>query len=178
MIMRFVKAALLPILLLAWAGCASQAQAQAGPAGTGCTDAEYRRLDFRIGDFKVTGIGGAAAGVSRVEKVLGGCMLVEHWRGAITGDGRANIFYDKSDRLWRLIYVTDDGAILYLSGQFQGDALVLSGQNNMDSMNGLHRMSFSPLPDGGNRQFWELSTDKGASWSVIHEGTYKRAPSR
>lgn len=178
MITRVRKAALLPILVLASTGCASQAGVQAGPPGKGCTDPVYRQLDFKVGEFEVTGIGGKPAGLSKVEPVLGGCLLVEHWRGAITGYGRAHMFYDKSDQLWRMVYVTDEGATLHLSGKFQGDTLILTGENDMNSMVGLHRMSFSPLPDGGNRQFWELSTDKGATWQVIHEGTYKRVGSR
>ncbi|QGY80727.1 hypothetical protein [Sphingorhabdus lacus] len=164
--------------LVAVSGCVSRAEVQAGPPGTGCTDPVYRQLDFKIGEFKVTGIGGEPAGESKVESVLGGCLLVEHWRGAISGFGRAHMFFDKSDQLWRLIYVTDDGATMYLSGKFQGDTLILTGENDLDSMVGLHRMSFSPLPDGGNRQYWELSTDKGATWTVIHDGTYRRADSR
>lgn len=164
--------------LLLVSGCAGRAEVQAGPPGAGCTDPVYRQLDFKIGEFKVTGIGGEPAGESRVESVLGGCLLVEHWRGAISGYGRAHMFFDKSDQLWRLVYVTDDGATMYLSGKFQGDTLVLTGENDMDNMIGLHRMSFSPLPDGGNRQFWELSTDKGVTWKVVHEGTYRRSDDR
>lgn len=169
---------LLTSVLVAVNGCAGRAELQAGPPGTGCTDPVYRQLDFKIGEFKVTGIGGEPAGESKVESVLGGCLLVEHWRGAISGFGRAHMFFDKSDQLWRLVYVTDDGATMYLSGKFQGNTLILTGENDMDSMVGLHRMSFSPLPDGANRQHWELSTDKGATWTVIHEGTYRRADSR
>ena len=175
---RIRKAVWLAAALVALSGCAGRAEVQSGPPGAGCTDPVYRQLDFKIGEFKVTGIGGAPAGESKVEPVLGGCMLVEHWRGAISGYGRAQIFFDKSDQLWRLIYVSDDGETMYLSGRFQGDTLVLLGENDMDSFVGLHRMSFSPLPDGGNRQLWELSTDKGATWKVIHEGTYRRASGR
>lgn len=164
--------------LLLVSGCAGRAEVQAGPPGAGCTDPVYRKLDFKIGEFKVTGIGGEPAGESKVESVLGGCLLVEHWRGAISGYGRAHMFFDKSDQLWRLVYVTDDGATMYLSGKFQGDTLILTGENDMDSMVGLHRMSFSPLPDGANRQHWELSTDNGATWKVVHDGTYRPAAGR
>lgn len=164
--------------LVVVSGGAGRAEVKAGPPGAGCTDPVYRQLDFRIGEFKVTGIGGEPAGESKVESVLGGCLLVEYWRGAISGYGRAHIFFDKSDQLWRLIYVTDDGATMYMSGNFRGDTLILTGENNLDGFLGLHRMSFSPLPDGGNRQYWELSTDKGATWKVIHDGTYRRVGSR
>lgn len=164
----------LSAVLIAVNGCAGRAEVQAGPPGAGCTDPVYRQLDFKIGEFEVTGIGGEPAGKSKVESVLGGCLLVEHWRGAISGYGRAHMFFDKSDQLWRLVYVTDDGATMYLSGKFQGDTLILTGENDLDGMVGLHRMSFSPLPDGENKQNWELSSDKGATWNVIHVGSYRR----
>lgn len=178
MMKHIKRGILLTAVLVAVNGCAGRAEVQAGPPGAGCTDPVYRQLDFKIGEFKVTGIGGEPAGESKVESVLGGCLLVEHWRGAISGYGRAHMFFDKSDQLWRLVYVTDDGATMYLSGKFQGDTLILTGENDMDSMVGLHRMSFSPLPDGANRQHWELSTDKGATWKVVHDGTYRPAAGR
>lgn len=178
MINRVRKGIWLTAALIAVSGCAGRAEVRAGPPGAGCTDPVYRQLDFKIGEFKVTGIGGAPAGESKVESVLGGCMLLEQWRGAISGYGRAHMFYDKSDRLWRLIFVTDDGETMYLSGQFEGSTLVLTGENDMDSFVGLHRMSFAPLADGGNRQLWELSIDKGATWKVIHDGTYRRVVGR
>ena len=131
-----------------WAAFPGVLAAEEAPPAPGCTDPEYRRLDFKLGEFEVTGIGGARAGDSRVESVLGG--------------------------LWRLIYVTDDGDTMYLSGRFEGDTLVLTGENDFDVFTGLHRMSFSQLPGGGSRQFWELSTDGGATWKVVHEGTYAR----
>ena len=158
----------------AWAAFPGPLAADEQPPVPGCTDPEYRRLDFKLGEFEVTGIGGARAGDSRVESILGGCMLVEHWRGAISGLGRAHMFYDKGDGLWHLVYVTDDGETMYLSGRFEGDSLVLTGENDFDVFTGLHRMSFSPLPDGASRQFWELSTDGGATWKVVHEGFYAR----
>lgn len=178
MISQIRRGLLLPIALLAATGCASGGEVRAGPPGSGCPDPVYRQLDFRLGEFTVTGIGGVAAGESRVESVLGGCMLVEHWRGAISGHGRAHMFYDRADRTWRLVYVTDDGATLYLSGEFQGNTLLLTGENDMDSMAGLHRMTFSPLTNGASRQLWEFSTDEGASWNVIHDGAYKRIGGR
>lgn len=173
---RFIRRLFPSCLLVLASGAACAAPAEQAPPPAGCTDAEYRRLDFKLGEFEVTGIGGARAGESRTESVLGGCLLVEHWRGAISGEGRAHMFFDKAEGRWHLVYLTDDGATLYLAGTFAGDALVLLGENDIDDLRGLHRMSFSPLPGGGSRQFWELSEDGGRNWRVVHEGIY--APRR
>jgi len=150
------------------------AQADASPPASPCDTPEYRQLDFRIGTFDVTGLQGAKAGESRVESVLGGCLLVEHWHGAISGYGRANMFYDRQQKRWHLDYITDEGGTLYLTGRFEGDSLVLTGNNDFEGFAGLHRMTFSPLPNGASRQFWELSKDGGTTWKIIHDGRFAR----
>jgi hypothetical protein len=161
-------------LLLA-AGARSGQQATTAPAASSdCSAAEYRRLDFKIGDFEVTGMGGARAGDSRVVSALGGCALVEYWHGAISGYGQALYYYSRADQRWHLTFVNDDGESLLLDGSFASDTLTLGGAGAIAGFNGLHRMAWSPLPDGGVKQFWEISTDNGASWKQIHVGTYAR----
>lgn len=157
--------------MCAWTGAAAGAE-PAAPAG--CTAPEYRRLDFKLGEFDVTGIGGARAGASKVDAVLGGCLLVEYWQGAISGSGRAHMFYDKRKDRWELLYISDEGDVMRFAGAFLGESLVLTGENSMASFEGLHRMTFSPRPDGGSLQLWELSVDGGKTWKTIHEGTYVR----
>lgn len=151
---------------------------EAGAPGAGCIDPVYRQLDFRLGEFEVTVVGGRPAGLSRVEPVLGGCLIVEHWRGAISGYGRANFYHDRVSGVWRMLYVTDEGDVLQMSGAMDGTKMVLTGQNEFNTFTGLHRMRFSPLPGGGHKQFWDFSTDGGASWTSIHEGNYARIAGR
>lgn len=159
------------------AGTTRAADAQPGPVA-GCTAPEYRQLDFKVGEFDVTGIGGARAGESVVESALQGCLLIEHWTGAISGKGRATMFYDRQQKKWHQLYVTDDGDIIRLAGQFDGAALVLIGQNDFDVFKGLHRMIWSPLPNGGVLQDWAISRDNGATWEKVHVGTYARKSAR
>lgn len=144
------------------------------PGFQDCSAAEYRRFDFRIGEFEVTGMGGGRAGDSGVVPALGGCMLVEFWRGAISGYGQANYYYDRNDQRWHTTFVNDNGEVIVMSGTFVREALVFTGQAAFDQFHGLHRMAWSPLPAGGVRQFWGYSTDNGASWKTIHVGTYVR----
>jgi hypothetical protein len=37
-----------------------------------------------------------------------------------------------------------------------------------------HRITWTPLPEGRVRQFWENSRDEGKTWSVAFDGTYVR----
>jgi hypothetical protein len=141
-------------------------------AAADCSQPEYQAVEFRLGSFIVTTGDGGRAGESSVESALGGCLLVEHWQGALGGHGRATIFYDRRQGLWHQHFVTDDGETLYLTGLRQGDSLVFTGANEFDMFVGVHRMTWSPLPGGRVRQFWELSTDGGVTWQVIHEAFY------
>lgn len=167
---------LLPLAVFSVA-LAARSDAEEPPAPPAdCSAPEYRALDFKLGSFVVTGGGGQPAGESTVESVLGGCLLVEHWKGALGGYGRATMFYDRREGLWHKVFVTDDGETMYLTGTRQGDSVVFLGANDFDVFTGVHRMTWSPLPAGGVRQVWELSTDGGATWKLVHEGLYARRP--
>lgn len=172
---------LIPAVLLA-AGFSPGSIAQSAPQPTvqvapqDCSGPEFRQFDFKLGLFDVTAEGGGAAGKSSVESVLGGCLLVEHWHSVADRYGRANMYYDRSEERWHLDFVTDEGETLYLTGRLEGDAMVLVGQNDFDPFTGLHRMTWSPLPGGAVRQFWELSNDGGATWKVVFAARY--APRR
>ena len=150
------------------------AAAPVAPPVQDCRSAAHRQLDFKIGEFDVTGMEGAKAGVSRVESLLDGCLLVEHWQGALSGFGKAFFYYDRDGRRWHTTYVTDDGEALVFEGVFEGDALVFRGEGKVSAFEGLHRMAWSPAPNGGVKQLWELSADGGGTWKTIHIGYYAR----
>jgi hypothetical protein len=174
MLKGIARSLLLAACLTSSAAFAGQDAPLPQPAPQDCSAAEYRRLDFKIGEFEVTAMTGVRAGESRVESVLGGCMLVEHWQGAISGHGQAILYYNRNDQRWRMTFVNDEGDVLNMTGTFAGDSLVLTGENTMLEFRGLHRMTWSPLPEGGVKQSWEYSTDDGASWKTIHVGYYAR----
>jgi hypothetical protein len=101
-------------------------------------------------------------------------LLLEHWRGAESGDGKAFFYYDGRAERWHTTFVTDDGEALVFEGVFEGDALVFRGEGRLSPFEGMHRMAWSPLPGGGVKQFWEFSSDGGSTWKIIHIGDYAR----
>lgn len=54
---------------------------------SGCASAQHRQFDFWLGEWEVFGKAGKLVGRSRIEAVLGGCALAEHWS---SGTGAAN----------------------------------------------------------------------------------------
>lgn len=162
-------------LLAALAAGACPAPHASATEPKSCAAPEYRRLDFRLGSFEVSTGNGTRAGRSRVETALNGCAIVEYWTGAVSGDGRAWYAYDRHAQRWHLWFVNSTGDILRMSGGFEGDSLVLVGDDpTFDGRRVKQRMAWSPLPGGGVLQTWEISSDAGSTWEPFFEGRYAR----
>ena len=69
-----------------------------------------RNLDFWIGDWDVYA-GGELAGRDGVERILGGCGVVEHWRGTGGDEGLSLFDYDARRDLWTQTWVTGDTSL-------------------------------------------------------------------
>ena len=102
-----------PGLLLAPFACAlgSGAIAQApaaGPSSPPCRATEVaRNLDFWVGDWEVF-VGSQLVGTDRVERILNGCAIIEHWRDTAGEEGISLFGYDARHDLWTQNWVTPD----------------------------------------------------------------------
>lgn len=142
-----------------------------------CTASEYRAFDFWIGDWNVSS-NGQAAGTNSIQPVHGGCALQENWQGAGSGgiSGSSFNIYDAATGRWHQTWVDASGTLLQLDGGLVDGAMVLRGERPAPNGNGtaLHRISWTPNPDGSVRQLWEASPDQGATWNVLFDGLYVR----
>jgi hypothetical protein len=153
------------------------ARAGAGrQAAPPCTDPEHHRLDFWIGDWRVTDPGGEPIGASRVRAAFGHCAIREEWdSGAVRGGSVST--YDQPERTWRQMWVDDHGGVLRLSGAWKEDRMVMTGWRvGSDGRRRLIRLTLSPADDGSVRQRMERSEDEGRTWTVVFRGTYHRRP--
>jgi hypothetical protein len=169
-------------------GPASQAQsrrrpapapAPAGPKGPPCSSAPHRQFDFWVGEWEVTTPQGAPAGSNRVERLLEGCALQEHWAASDGSKGTSLSSYDAVARKWRQTFVDDTGQVLVLEGDFKDGRMVLQGEKVMGRQKGaLQRISWQVVNGEKVRQRWDISQDDGRTWSVLFEGIYtrKKAP--
>jgi hypothetical protein len=130
-----------------------------------CEGQAYHALDFRVGTYDGKTANGQAAGVSVVEKIAGGCALLENWRGAQGGDGTG--LFNLSGEQWYFTYVNEDGETLRMIGKANTNAITFTGKNRFYDMEGLHRISWHRLPDGNVRQLWELQRKSRGAWSVV-----------
>ena len=140
-----------------------------------CAAPEYRQFDFWLGAWQVTAPDGTLAGRNRIEKILGGCALQEHWTSAGGGGTSFNTF-DARRGVWHQTWVDAGGTLLLLDGNLQADGrMVLRGEIVADGGPVLQEIAWQPLDDGTVRQLWRSSDDQGKTWRVVFDGIYRRA---
>ncbi len=162
------------LLLILVAAPPAHAQGQQG-----CVAPEYRQFDFWIGAWSVTTPKGKLAGTNRIESLLGGCVLQEHWRSSNGGDGTSLNMWNAADSTWRQVWMDAGGNLLELKGKLVGKEMVLWGAHGTPGQPGVitsERVTWTPLVDGKVRQHWESSTDGGATWTTAFDGLYAREP--
>jgi hypothetical protein len=153
---------------------APQPQAQPAPQPNPCDAPEFRHFDFWIGEWDVVGPKGQKAGSNIIEPLAGNCGIHENWTGIGGGLGRSLNTYDRADGKWHQVWVGNGGMILRLSGGLRDGKMVLEGTTTGPRGTMMHRITWTPMEDGRVRQYWESSTDGGATWNVAFDGYYSR----
>ena len=139
--------------------------------------AEFRQLDFWIGDWDVTSAG-AAAGESHVEKMLGECVVFENWTGASGMVGKSFNLWDATTREWRQTWVDSTGGLHEYHGAFGDKKMAYVAERLEPGADGTLRptklrMTFFDQA-GTVRQLGEQSTDGGKTWTVSYDLLYTR----
>lgn len=143
------------------------------------SDPDYHKLDFWIGAWDVyDNRDGTLNGADVVEKIMGGCALVENWREADgSGEGKSLFYYQQARKQWKQVWVTDAGPIKekQLIGEmedgsvrFQGEIFQSDGKSHLD------RTTLTPLPGGRVHQVIEVSRDAGKTWATTFDAEYRR----
>lgn len=165
--------------LSAWSQeqAATEDSAAAPPPVATCSTESYRQFDFWIGDWEVSE-NGQPAGTNSIASIMGGCALQESWQGSGPGglSGTSFNIYDRANDRWHQTWIDSSGTLLQLDGGLVDGKMVLSGERPKRDGSGmaLHRITWTPNEDGTVRQYWEASTDDGASWTVLFDGLYVR----
>lgn len=140
----------------------------------------FETLDFWVGEWDVFA-GDSRVGSNRIEKILDGCAIMEHWQDARGGRGKSLFYYHPTEERWKQVWVTpnpfrpggvkekahietlDSGAI-----RFQGTVITPQGQPYLD------RTTLVPMENGDVRQIIEISADDGKSWREMFNAVYKK----
>lgn len=167
----------IPLFLLLFASHAFAADEQLPT----CNDVEvYAALDFWVGEWNVF-VGDELVGSNRIEKILSGCAVMEHWRGAGGGEGKS-LFFVAGDGTWKQVWVTElatrTGGVKQKTlhpvdmpnqVRFQGRIALPDGGSYLD------RTTLTRLASGEVRQVIETSSDEGRSWTTGFNAIYRRS---
>jgi hypothetical protein len=139
-----------------------------------CDTQAHRAFDFWLGTWEVRTPDGKLAGVNRIDREYGGCVLHERYTTERGYAGESLNVYDAPRNVWHQTWVDTSGTLLLLEGGLHGDAMVLEGQTTgKDGTRTRHRITWTPNADGSVRQFWE-STDATGQWTTAFDGRYTR----
>jgi hypothetical protein len=142
-------------------------------------DPDYHKLDFWIGTWDVfDNHDSTLNGRDVVEKIVGGCAIIENWKEADGSDeGKSLFFYESAKKQWKQVWVTDAGPIkekqlieeMKDGGvRFQGEIPHRDGQSHLD------RTTLTPLVGGRVHQVIEISRDAGKTWETVFDAEYRR----
>lgn len=149
-----------------------------------CVGAEgFDTLDFWVGEWDVF-VGDQKVGTNRIEKILEGCAIIEHWTDIEGNEGKSLFYYHPVTTVWKQVWVTPyatrpgglkekqlverfpDGGT-----RFQGEIVMADGGSYLD------RTTLTPNNDGTVRQVIERSMDDGQTWEAGFDAIYRRKAS-
>jgi len=140
-----------------------------------CTDAEYRQLDFWLGDWDVYEVTDSTQIVARnrVTRILNGCVLRELYEQKNGMVGESYSLWDAARGVWHQSWVTNRGTLLLLDGQLNGDRLVLTGPDKVpDGRPALIRGIW--WAEGRDvREKADRSTDGGKTWTPLFDIVFR-----
>jgi len=139
-------------------------------------DPEHRRFDFWIGEWNVKNHAGQPVGKSRIEKMLGGCVILENWTGGTGYEGKSLNFIDPGTGKWRQTWVDNRGGKIEFTGSFdeKGNLVYYADATDQNGKPIRRRLTFFNLADGRVRQFSQRSMDNEKTWHVEYDFTYAK----
>jgi hypothetical protein len=165
----------MPNLALLFAAAAVAATPTA-PAKASCDTAEFHQLDFWIGQWNVYEKDtGKKFSTSRIESVMGGCAIGEHYeepgnpKGQYSGTSYSS--YSRDDGKWHQMSIDTNGVVAWFSGGLEdGDmAMAAPGANNT-----LRNVVYHTLPDGSVERIETASTDYGRHFKPRSDYIYRK----
>lgn len=144
-----------------------------------CADTpENRQFDFWVGEWDVqTTQGGVPAGESKIELILGDCVVQENWQSnGNPYSGKSYNMYDAALKRWEQYWVDNSaGNIFFYGGLKDGVMDYWTDEIPQPSGPPLKRhLQFFKIGSDKVRQFSQGSTDGGKTWKPEYDFTYIR----
>jgi hypothetical protein len=166
------------LLLATFILSATCGHSQPAPKSPCETNPVYRQFDFWVGSWEAYGPKGKKGGDSRIEKLLGGCVVLENWTSAQAGyAGKSYNTFNAATGKWEQYWVDNMGGVThYNNGHFENNEMVFLTENQPQPKGGMkiQRLTFTKLSDDKVRQHGESSLDSGKSWKTDYDLEYRR----
>jgi len=149
------------------------APAAAEETTAACAAPEFRAADFWVGDWLVEDRDtGRAVGRNRIERLWGGCALLERFSDDQGFSGGSLLQWDARRGVWRLTGGGSTGAVMVFEGKAEGAALSLTHATPSGQ---LIRMTLEPQGADVVIHASAASTDGGLTWRPRYAYVYRRA---
>jgi len=155
------------------------------PEQNSCEGSEVRAFDFMVGDWisstseLMTDVGSHGTGVNHIEKVLGGCVLLQRRQEERNGkrlfDAYCIFAFDAARSQMRL-FVVDNGHAQVYDGIWENGGWAFCRERTSDSGEvWLLRVRYAPGAKGFT-QTAELSKNRGKTWEKASVTSYEPKP--
>jgi tetratricopeptide (TPR) repeat protein len=139
---------------------------------------ENRQFDFWVGDWDaVTTQDGVPAGISHIERTIGDCVIWENWSSLnSTYSGKSYNTYNSNLKRWEQFWADNVGGMVHFYGNLV-DGVMDFYTDEVPQADGTkvkrHLQFFNQSPEKV-RQFSQMSSDGGKTWTVEYDFTYNR----
>ena len=174
---RVLQAARMSLLIGALYACCPLAVGAAPAQPFPCSAPAYRQFDFWLGEWDVFEEGGSTREAqATVTRAQGDCGLREQYQGSDGSGGESLSMYDPVSGEWQQTWLSSHGQIVFIRGNLQGDAMILSGTDHRASGPRLVRGVWKP-EGAGVRETAETSTDEGKTWTPWFDLSFRKRSS-
>jgi len=140
--------------------------------------AENRQFDFWLGEWNVqTTQGGVPAGRSKIELILGDCVVLENWQSdGNPYSGKSYNTYNAALKRWEQYWADNSAGNIFFHGGLK-DGVMDYWTDEIPQPSGpplKRHLQFFKLGPDKVRQFSQGSTDGGKTWTPEYDFTYIR----
>jgi tetratricopeptide (TPR) repeat protein len=139
----------------------------------------HRQFDFWVGEWDVvTAEDAHAAGSSKIELILGDCVIQENWTSAgnIGYQGKSFNIYNTDLNRWEQFWNDNAGGMIHFYGGLNDKVMDFWTEEipQKDGTKLKRHLQFIPSGNDIVRQFSRGSTDGGKTWKVEYDFIYNR----